>query len=131
MVPRQPSALHTWDGTKWVIDIDIIRAQKLAEIANVRWEAETSPFYFADKGYSFDTSASSQIKVNNCIASEMSLNWKTAEGVWIPMTPADFSALKLAYQIYVAGLFVKEETLKALVANAETVEDIQAITWAE
>jgi predicted small secreted protein len=111
------------------LNLEKLRASKLAEIANARWEAETSPFYFEAKGYSFDTSALSQIKVNNCIESAMTLNWKTVEGAWVQMTPADFSALKLAYQIYVAGLFVKEEALKTLVANAETPEAVQRINW--
>lgn len=129
MVPKQPSEKHVWDGEKWVIDIDIVRAQKFAEIANVRWEAESAPFYFEDKGHSFDTSALSQIKVNNCIESGVTLNWKTVEGIWVQMTHDDFSALKLAYQTYVAELFVREEALKVLVANAETPEAVQNINW--
>lgn len=108
--------------------LDEMKAEKLAYIANARWQEEVAPYFYPPKNAYFDTSERSQIKYLQALQKGISTMWKTVDG-WVEMTQADFAGLIASYEAFVSGLFAKEEMLSAVVQAAETPEKLEAITW--
>jgi hypothetical protein len=56
--------------------------------------------------------------------------WKDRDGIYRPIGGAeDFQAFVTAALMYGKGLFAREGMLQAMIENAGTVEEVQAITW--
>lgn len=105
------------------------KVRKLEEIAAARWTQETAPFWYEPKGASFDTSERSQVKYIRAYEKGEAQIWKTVDAGWVEMKQADFAGLIGAYEMFVASLFAKEAGLQTLVDEAQSVRDLDKISW--
>lgn len=131
MIPRQPSPNHVWDGKKWVLSLEQFKAEKIAELANVRWQEETGGYIY--KGHEFHSDRESQDRVFQAYMASLSdpnftVTWKTKTG-WLEMTASDFIALYNEFQTFLQGLYQKEKNLQALVEAATTIDGLNEIEW--
>jgi hypothetical protein len=131
MRPRQPSALHIWDGNKWVIDIEKLKAEKIAELADARWSEETGGYVY--NGHEFHSDRESQDRVFQAYMASLgnpnfTATWKTKTG-WLEMTASDFITLYNEFQAFLQGLYQKEKALQEQVQAAATIEEVEAVEW--
>ena len=131
MKPRQPSVLHVWDGDKWVIDIEKLKAEKIAELADARWREETGGYFY--KGHELHSDRESQDRFFQAYMASLAdptftTVWKTKDG-WLEMTASDFIALYNEFQTFLQGLYQKEKNLQALVEAATTIDGLNEIEW--
>jgi len=129
--PPKPSTLHVWDGNKWVIDIEQLKAKKIAELADARWREETGGYIY--NGHEFHSDRESQDRVFQAYMASLSdpnftVTWKTKTG-WLEMTASDFIALYNEFQTFLQGLYQKEKNLQALVEAATTIDELNEIEW--
>jgi len=140
--PRQPSPLHMWDGEKWVINIEQLKAEKIAKIAELRWQEETGGYMY--NGHEFHSDRESQDRVFQAYIASINeptfttiwktktgwLDWKTKTG-WLEMTASDFITLYNEFQVFLQGLYQKEKALQEQVEAATTIEELEAVKWQE
>lgn len=131
MIPRQPSPNHMWDGEKWVLNLEQFKAEKIAKLANARWQEETGGYIY--KGHEFHSDRESQDRFFQAYIASLSdpnftVTWKTKDG-WLEMTASDFIALYNEFQTFLQGLYQKEKNLQALVEAATTIDGLNEIEW--
>ena len=131
MKPRQPSVLHVWDGDKWVIDIEKLKAEKIAELADARWREETGGYFY--KGHELHSDRESQDRFFQAYMASLAdptftTVWKTKDG-WLEMTASDFITLYNEFQAFLQGLYQKEKALQEQVEAVTTIEELEAIKW--
>lgn len=108
---------------------DELKAQKKAEIAAARYEAETAGTTF--NGVMIDTGRDSQALITGAalaavIDNGYSLNWKTSTG-FIHLTAPEIIAVAQAVRAHVQSCFDRESELVALIDAAQTAEELDAI----
>ena len=145
--PKQPSDLHIWDGSKWIIDQEELlfrtKLQKRDEIASARWEEMSAPttvngfsaLWYADKESMNDmlrasTDTHTAIELGYLPVDTM-LQWKTAEGTFVPMSLEDLITVRLLLAQRQQELYTKEAILLDALASAETVAEVRRITWSD
>jgi len=133
MRPRQPSALHIWDGNKWVIDIEKLKAEKIAELADARWSEETGGYVY--NGHEFHSDRESQDRFFQAYMASLAdptftVIWKTKNG-WLEMNALDFVTLYNEFQAFLQGLYQQEKALQEQVEAATTIEELEAVKWQE
>lgn len=129
--------LEVWGNASTVADeplppeptLDELKAQKKAEIASVRYAAETAGTIV--NGTTIDTGRDSQALITGAalaavIDSEYSLNWKTEAG-FIHLTAPELIAVAQAVRAHVQSCFDREGELVALVDAAQTAGELDAI----
>ena len=131
MIPRQPSPNHVWDGKKWVLNLEQFKAEKIAELANVRWQEETGGYIY--KGHEFHSDRESQNRVFQAYMASLNnpnftATWKTKDG-WLEMTAKDFIALYNEFQTFLQDLYKKEKTLQEKVRTVTTIKELEALKW--
>lgn len=109
--------------------LDELKAQKKAEIAAARYEAETAGTTV--NGVLIDTGRDSQALITGAALAAMlddgySLNWKTSAG-FIHLTAPEIIAVAQAVRAHVQTCFDREGELVALVDAAQTAEELDAI----
>lgn len=120
----------TYDPTSYV------RAEKSAELADARWQKETGGFMFqpsgADRPYRFVSKRDAMgpvmgavLAVKEGVFPDPTL-WKTAEGVFVPITAADVVPLFKAFAAHVAAAFAEEATKQDQASKAPW-EDVGGI----
>lgn len=108
---------------------DELKAQKKAEIASARYEAETAGTTVNE--ILIDTGRDSQALITGAALAAMldenySLNWKTTSG-FIHLSASEIIAVAQAVRAHVQVCFDREAELCALVDAAETKEDLDEI----
>jgi len=131
MIPRQPSPNHVWDGKKWVLNLEQFKAEKIAELANVRWQEETGGYIY--NGHEFHSDRESQDRVFQAYIASLNnpnftATWKTKAG-WLDMTAKDFIALYNEFQTFLQDLYKKEKTLQEKVRTVTTIKELEALKW--
>lgn len=109
--------------------LDELKAQKKAEIAAARYEAETAGTTV--NGVLIDTGRDSQALITGAALAAIldeaySLNWKTVDG-FIHLSAPEIIAVAKAVRAHVQACFDREAELCALVDAAETTEDLDEI----
>lgn len=121
-----------WSETPPEPTLEEAKENKKKELADARWRDEVGGIVI--DGVRMYTDRESQAKYTGAVVTY------TAKGVWPPswkgmdgwLTLPDGNALMdlaEAVEMHVAGLFVREEALSKQVDAAETVEEVQAISW--
>jgi hypothetical protein len=110
--------------------LDELRALKLAELANHRWERETGGTTF--NGMPVATDAVSQTKyigavVGAQIDPDAVINWKMADGAFVPLDAQAITAVAMAVRAHVQACFDNEADLKAQIEATSTAEKIAAV----
>jgi len=131
MIPKQPSELHVWDGNKWVIDIEQLKTEKIAELADARWREETGGYFY--NNHEFHSDRESQDRFFQAYIASLSdpsfaVTWKTKDG-WLEMIASDFITLYNEFQAFLQGLYQKEKALQEQVKAATTIEELNEIEW--
>jgi hypothetical protein len=130
-----PIAFTGLENGDWVVrtalpTLDEIRAARLAELANLRWEKETGGTVF--NGMPIATDAVSQTKyigavVGAQIAPNAVINWKMADGTFVSLDAQAITAVAMAVRAHVQACFDREAELKAWIEAASMAEEIAAI----
>lgn len=131
MIPRQPSPYHVWDGEKWVLNLEQFKAEKIAKLANARWQEETGGYIY--NGHEFHSDRESQDRVFQAYMASLNnpnfaATWKTKTG-WLDMTAKDFIALYNEFQTFLQDLYKKEKTLQEKVRTVTTIKELEALKW--
>jgi hypothetical protein len=131
MQPRKPSAYHIWDGSKWVLDLDKLKAEKRAEISEARWRAETGGITL--NGVDIATDRESQALLTGAVLAaqdnpEYVVNWKAKNG-WFQLDAATLIAIADAVRAHVQACFDREKELQDQIETATTVEELEAVKW--
>lgn len=135
--PRQPSGLHIWDGEKWALDrgayLERMKMAKREEMAAARYEAETSGVLVG--GVIVKTDRESQALITGAALqamadSEYSCQWKAEQG-FITLTAEQIQGVAVAVRMHVQACFDREAELVELIDQAQTPEELEAITWEE
>lgn len=122
--PEQSAAIAQYFAPMTLADC---QAAKKAEIANARWHAETSGV----NGIRTDRESQAMITGAALKAlqdAEYVCSWKTDAG-FVELTAAQILAIADAVRAHVQACFDHERALLALIDAAETVEDLEAVTW--
>jgi hypothetical protein len=130
-----PIAFTGLENGNWVVrtalpTLDEFRAQKLADLANLRWEKETGGTTF--NGMPVATDAVSQTKyigavVGAQIDPNAVINWKMADGTFVALDAAGITNVAMAVRAHVQACFDREAELKLEIEAASTTEEITAI----
>ena len=123
----RPSALHEWDGEKWVISLENAKSIKLAELANARWEAEVGGIVLPG-GVEIKTDRESQALITGASLKalqdpEYTCNWKGANG-WVVLDAMTILYIGEAVRAHVQACFDKM-ALSEAVARATTDDQIR------
>lgn len=128
------AAAFEFDGEnvtrKYVVvdfDIDRLKEYKTREIANARWVAETGGVN------GIRTDRESQAMITGAALAAMqddtyTCQWKGEAG-FVTLTAAQILATANAVRQHVQACFDQESDLSALITAAETVADLEVITW--
>lgn len=136
VVQGQPEeyASHKWRETWLVQDIPIsdLKAQKKAELADVRFRHETGGITVA--GAQVRTDRDSQAMITGALAFVQInpgpgswIDWKGADGAWVQLDAAAVTSIAKAVAAHVQACFSAERSLAELIAAAETVEEVAGI----
>jgi hypothetical protein len=112
--------------------LELAKEVKTEEIAAARWKAETSGVEYL--GVKMHTDRDSQAKYTGAVVAYQATgayptNWKGVNG-WLEIPDAaTLMGLATAVVQHVDTCFVNEKILADQVTAAETIEDVQAITW--
>jgi hypothetical protein len=103
----------------------------MAEIAAARWEAETAGIDV--NGFTVRTDRESQALITGAALkamqdSEYSCRWKGVSG-FIELTAPQILAIADAVRAHVQSCFDREAELLPLIEAAESLEQIDAVTW--
>lgn len=131
MQPRKPSAYHIWDGSKWVLDLDKLKAEKRAKISEARWRAETGGITL--NGTEIATDRESQALLTGAVLKAKddpayTVRWKARNG-WFQLDSATLIAIADAVRAHVQACFDKEEVLQNQVDAATTAAELEAVVW--
>ncbi len=126
--PEQSAAIASYFAPMTLADC---QAAKKAEVAHARWAAETGGV--ALNGMTIRTDRESQSLITGAALkalqdAEYVCSWKTDAG-FVELTAAQILAIADAVREHVQAQFDHERALLALIDAAETVEDLEAVTW--
>ena len=113
--------------------LDEAKAAKLAEINQAKWAAiESGEVEY--QGLRFATDTASQGLMGDAtgmyqLAGILPPFWKAKDGVIDSPTIEQLTAIASAMYNFMEDQFVRERTLAATVNAAETVEDVEEVTW--
>ncbi len=132
--------IPVWNGVEWIVrelsefvpTLDEVKADKLAELAQARWEQETGGLTLPT-GAVIKTDRESQglltaAAVMAKFDPTMTVEWKAATG-WIDLDAATVIQLAGAVREHVQKAFSKERDLAEQVAIAGSVQEVQSVEW--
>jgi hypothetical protein len=154
-----PPAMHTWtappkydpateipqwvDG-KWRIvllasllppvpTLEEVKADKLAELAQARWEQETGGLTLPD-GTTIKTDRESQALLTGAAFSMYAdptarVEWKADKGKWVDLDSKQALMIAGAVRAHVQGCFSRERDLSEKVNACGTVEEVGGVVW--
>jgi len=147
MQPRKPSAYHIWDGSKWVLDLDKLKAENRAKISEARWRAETGGITL--NGTEIATDRESQAKIQAVALTTLSrllkdslpvdfqtivdklpakVNWK-GKSAWLDLDDSKIISTAMAVFNHVQNAYNKEKEIQSLIDAATTVAELEAVKW--
>ncbi len=138
------SPAHKWVADEWVLDdalvadlLEVVRAEKNAEINAARLAANRGTFTHAGKEFACDELSRSDIDgVNGYVTlfgglpADWPGAWKAVDNSYAPIaTLADWKAFYASMVAAGNVNFAHAQALKAQLAAAMTIEQVQAINW--
>jgi len=137
-VPARPSQAHTWNWVtkQWDIDIELLRVGKLIEIKASRDSAEYGLFTYS--GYTLDGDSDAQRRLAGLVSPAKAAiaagvtftkEFTLADNSIVAFTAEDFVGIEMAKIWQVDAAFTKYRELRVQVLAAETVEEIESVTW--
>jgi hypothetical protein len=111
--------------------LELAKEVKFAEIAAARYAEEISGVEVNSVTIKTDRESQALITGAALAATQdaaYTCNWKTEQG-FVSLTADQIIAVATAVREHVQAAFDKEAAKTALIEAAETVEDVQAVTW--
>jgi hexokinase len=146
MKPKQPSAYHVWDGSKWVLDKPQLLAdskkQKIEEL-NKNFQRELAKGFTTSQGitlastptdYQFLAVGKERAKTKlekgetNPKIARMKVKDK-AGAVHKGIAASDYIAMIEELEEYLESLWYKKADLEEAAMNATTVAELEAVKW--
>lgn len=114
------------------MSLSAVKARKYAELADARFQYETSGVWVG--GARIKTDRESQGTISGAYTTLKdglvpSIDWKADNGQWVQLTLAQMAPIAQAVAVHVQGAFSLEKQLCDQVAAATTVEEVQAVAW--
>jgi len=122
---------YTWDGTKWIFDINELKNNKSVKIAHARWKEETGGITIDGVEIATDRETQSLLAAAVLKAKDdpsYTVNWKAKNG-WFELDAATLIAIADAVRAHVQKCFDKEKQIQEQIDKATTVEELEAIKW--
>lgn len=124
------------DGTPTLVpimvdaDLDSVKADRKALLADIRWQKEVGGFVF--NGFTFASDDRAQLKyVGILMAAQIdpnySVNFKTNDGTFVLLDRMGAIGLAMAARTHVQSCFDKEDNLKSQIDAASSVDEVIAI----
>lgn len=116
-------------------DLDTVKATKIAQLKRIRDTKELEPVEF--DGSSFDFDSKSYERITAAIyalesqGAPATINWTLADNGSTPVTAANLRGVIAAAAVRSDALHTQYRILKESVLAAETVDEVDKITWTE
>lgn len=133
-----------WNGEKWEYEeipvppepepptLEEVKEQKISELKGIRDTKEVEPIR-TDKGiFDYDDKSRDRLYIARQALTDNgggSITWTTADNQRVSMEVSDFAAINGAAAVRSNALHIKYNELKQRVNAAQTVEEVEAITW--
>lgn len=133
-----------WNGEEWEYEeipvppepepptLDEVKTQKISELKGIRDTKEVEPIR-TDKGiFDYDDKSRDRLYIARQTLTDNgggSITWTTADNQRVPMEITDFAQINGAAALRSNDLHIKYNELKERVNAAQTVEEVEAVTW--
>ena len=134
-----------WNGEEWEYEeipappepepptLDEVKANKINELKSIRDTKEVEPVQTSKGIFDYDDKSRDRLAIARQSLTDNpsveSIVWTTADNQRIAMTIADFAEVNSMAAYRSNQLHIKYNELKAEVDAAQTVEEVEAITW--
>lgn len=133
-----------WNGNEWEYELipvppepepltlDEVKAQKISELKGIRDRKEVEPIQTSKGIFDYDDKSRDRLYIARQALTDNgggSILWTTADNQRVPMEIADFAQINGAAVMRSNTLHIKYNELKERVNAAQTVEEVEAITW--
>jgi hypothetical protein len=114
------------------LTLEIAKANKVADLADDRWQAEESAvqvygaLILTDRDSRAALSNASMLLQSGAVET---VTWKAANKVWLDLSITEINTVVQAVALHVENCFVIEKQLVDLVKAATTIEAVEAIKW--
>lgn len=114
------------------MSLPAVKARKLAELADARWQYETGGVMVG--GALIKTDRESQGTISGAYTTLKdglvpTIDWKAGNGQWVQITLAEITPIAQAVAVHVQGAFTLERQLSEQVMAATTVAQVEAVVW--
>jgi hypothetical protein len=133
------TAFNGLENGKWVIRSALptlvqLKANRLAELANMRWQKETGGIVL--NGASVATDEISQTKLIGAVVGaqmdpEVTMKWKMKDGAFVTLDATTIVGVAMAVRAHIQACFDREAELKAEIEAASNPDAMAAIDIAE
>lgn len=121
------------------VALEVAQSAKATEILQRRRRYEESPFTVDGQAFMADEASRNMLSSTLVLAREyeeatgqpFSTVWKLADGTTATLTRAQLRTVALTLGQRVQAAFTREATLRAGIAAAATVADVEAIVWTD
>lgn len=115
--------------------LEEVKGQKINELKSIRDFKELEPVLYAEHKFDFDSKSYERITAAiyalDMQGATSTINWTLADNGSIPVTANDLRGVIAAAAVRSDALHTAYRSLKAQVQAAETVDDVNNITWPE
>ena len=130
VMPAQPTPYHifNYDLKNWIDPrtLDEIKAQKWAEIKSGRDQLEFGGFEF--KGNIYDSDQVSQGRIMVAAVADVDQVWTLADNTTVELSASQLQQLYAALQAHIASVHERGRIARQLIFDAETKEQVEAIS---
>lgn len=127
---EQPDAEHILRYTLRPFDLEAQRAERLAELAAIRYRHETAGVSVAGAPVRTDRQSQALVTGAYCTAllnPSAQIDWKGADGNWSRLDAATMTAIAATVSAHVQACFSRECALAELIGAAQTWAELAAI----
>lgn len=127
---EQPDAEHILRYTLRPLDLAMQRAERLADLAAIRYRHETSGIVLAGAAVRTDRQSQALVTGAYCTAllnPSALIDWKGADGNWAQLDAATMTEIAAAVSDHVQACFSRERALADLINAAQTFAEIAAV----
>jgi len=118
-----------------VPNIEAVKAAKIVELKRIRDTKELEPVEFDGSSFDFDSKSYERITAAiyalDLQGASATINWTLADNTTRKVTAANLRGVIAAAAVRSDALHTQYRELKAAVLAAETVDEVDKITWAE
>ena len=137
-VDQEPQQGTLYKDGKFVIplpDLEAVKAAKIAQLKRIRDKKELEPVEFDGSSFDFDSKSYERITAAiyalDMQGTAATIAWTLADNGSTPVTATNLRGVIAAAAVRSNMLHTKYRELKAAVLAAETVDEVDKITWTE